>query len=72
MQVTTTPGLLQTRLRALALLELEQGSLLGGVYAYLDSRDRLVMVDGRQRLLRIRAEANGTGEDLPRGPHLWA
>ncbi|WP_235871122.1 hypothetical protein [Rhodococcus spongiicola] len=37
----------------LAKLELTKGSLLGGVYAYLDSEDRLVVVDGTRHLLRI-------------------
>ena len=39
-----------------ARLELAAGSLLGGVYAYLDNEDRLVMVDGNQQLIRIKAE----------------
>ncbi|VFQ42794.1 hypothetical protein [Desulfoluna butyratoxydans] len=42
--------------KELAKLSLEAGSLLGGVYAFLDSQDRLVMVDGRQRIIRIKAE----------------
>ncbi|QKT11457.1 hypothetical protein [Rhodococcus sp. W8901] len=37
----------------LAQLELARGSLLGGVYAYLDSDDRLVVVDGSRHLLRV-------------------
>ncbi|MCL2533498.1 MAG: hypothetical protein FWE39_04945 [Nocardiaceae bacterium] len=37
----------------LAQLQLTKGSLLGGVYAYLDSADRLVVVDGTRHLLRI-------------------
>ncbi|MDH6281308.1 hypothetical protein [Prescottella agglutinans] len=37
----------------LAQLQLTKGSLLGGVYAYLDSDDRLVVVDGTRHLLRI-------------------
>ncbi|MFJ3669509.1 hypothetical protein ACIPSE_23950 [Streptomyces sp. NPDC090106] len=37
----------------LAQLSLTKGSLLGGVYAYLDQDDRLVVVDGDNRLLRI-------------------
>lgn len=36
-----------------AALPLARGSLLGGVYAYLDATDRLVVVDGNRRLLRI-------------------
>ncbi len=39
----------------LARLQLPSGSLLGGVYAYLDNEDRLVMVDGDQNLIRIKA-----------------
>ncbi|MFZ5564468.1 MAG: hypothetical protein ACOZBW_10485 [Thermodesulfobacteriota bacterium] len=39
-----------------AKLSLEAGSLLGGVYACLDNQDRLVMVDGNQNLIRIKAE----------------
>ncbi|MFD4458330.1 hypothetical protein [Nocardia sp. NPDC058480] len=38
---------------ALASLPLTKGSLLGGVYAYLDNEDRLVVVDGGRRLLRV-------------------
>lgn len=38
---------------SLAQLSLTKGSLLGGVYAYLDHRDRLVAVDGNRALLRI-------------------
>ncbi|WP_033819096.1 hypothetical protein [Kitasatospora sp. MBT63] len=38
---------------SLAELPLTKGSLLGGVYAYLDQRDRLVAVDGARDLLRI-------------------
>ncbi len=39
-----------------ASLTLEAGSLLGGVYAFIDQHDRLVMVDGNQQLLRIDAK----------------
>ncbi|PXX62978.1 hypothetical protein DFR70_10631 [Nocardia tenerifensis] len=38
---------------SLASLQLTKGSLLGGVYAYLDNDDRLVVVDGADRLLRV-------------------
>ncbi|RBO91701.1 hypothetical protein [Nocardia puris] len=37
----------------LASLALPKGSLLGGVYAYLDNADRLVAVDGDRALVRI-------------------
>ena len=42
--------------KELARLKLNKGSLLGGVYAYLDSEDQLVMVDGDQQLIRIKAQ----------------
>lgn len=37
-------------------LNLPAGSLLGGVYAYLDNQDRLVMVDGKHNLVRVKAQ----------------
>jgi hypothetical protein len=37
----------------LASIELVAGSLLGGVYGYLDEEDRMVLVDGTSDLLRI-------------------
>lgn len=37
----------------LASIELTAGSLLGGVYGYLDDQDRMVLVDGTRDLLRI-------------------
>ncbi len=43
----------------LAKLKLPSGSLLGGVYAYLDDADRLVMVDGDQNLIRVGAKKTG-------------
>ncbi|WP_145745191.1 hypothetical protein [Saccharopolyspora dendranthemae] len=42
-----------------ASLDLPKGSLLGGVYAYLDERDRMVAVDGNGDLLRIAHDRNG-------------
>jgi hypothetical protein len=39
--------------KSLAELALPKGSLLGGVYAYLDQDDRLVAVDGDRRLVRV-------------------
>ncbi|WP_329567581.1 hypothetical protein [Kitasatospora sp. NBC_01266] len=38
---------------SIAQLSLAKGSLLGGVYAYLDNQNRLVVVDGNRDLLRI-------------------
>ncbi|BCY07529.1 hypothetical protein [Actinoplanes sp. L3-i22] len=38
---------------AVASLSITKGSLLGGVYAYLDDQDRVVIVDGDRDLLRI-------------------
>lgn len=40
---------------SMARLNLPAGSLLGGVYAYLDNQDRLVMVDGKHNLVRVKA-----------------
>lgn len=45
----------------LASLPVTKGALLGGVYAYLDDRDRLVLVDGDADLLRIRHERTASG-----------
>jgi len=39
----------------MAKLNLPAGSLLGGVYAYLDNQDRLVMVDGKHNLVKVKA-----------------
>ncbi|WP_269059691.1 NHL repeat-containing protein [Catellatospora vulcania] len=38
---------------SLARLTIAKGNLLGGVYAYLDDADRVVVVDGNRDLLRI-------------------
>ncbi|WP_405485609.1 hypothetical protein [Nocardia sp. NBC_00511] len=45
----------------LASLDLTKGSLLGGVYAYLDNNDRMVTVDGSGNLLRIGHDNGGSG-----------
>lgn len=42
--------------RPLATLTLPKGALLGGVYAYLDHADRMVMVDGDNNLVRVAHE----------------
>lgn len=47
---------------SLARLALTKGSLLGGVYAYLDDKDRLVAVDGDNALLRIAHREKADGE----------
>ncbi|MFJ8043051.1 hypothetical protein ACIRBX_21410 [Kitasatospora sp. NPDC096147] len=49
---------------SLAELGLAKGSLLGGVYAYLDHRDRLVVVDGNRDLLRIGHRRTAAGWQL--------
>ncbi|MEV6355609.1 hypothetical protein [Streptomyces hydrogenans] len=46
---------------SLASLPLTKGSLLGGVYAYLDDRDRLVVVDGSRSLLRVGHHRDASG-----------
>lgn len=45
------------RVVPLASLPVAKGGLLGGVYAYLDNDNQLVMIDGNNRLLRV---AHGT------------
>ncbi|NYV76582.1 hypothetical protein, partial [Streptomyces sp. UH6] len=47
---------------SLAELALTQGSLLGGVYAYLDNEDRLVAVDGNRDLLRVAHRRSASGD----------
>jgi len=42
--------------RSMANMNLPAGSLLGGVYAYIDHLDRLVMVDGQHNIVRVKAE----------------
>ncbi|WP_106400862.1 hypothetical protein [Actinocorallia populi] len=46
---------------SVAELGLAKGSLLGGVYAYLDDADRLVVVDGTRDLLRVGHRRNSSG-----------
>ncbi len=43
----------------LARLRLTKGSLLGGVYAYLDNNDNLVVIDGSNHLFRISHAKDG-------------
>lgn len=46
---------------SLASLPLVRGSLLGGVYAYVDDRNAMVTVDGSGRLLRIGHDRDSAG-----------
>ncbi|KQX65270.1 hypothetical protein [Streptomyces sp. Root1310] len=46
---------------SLATLQLTKGSLLGGVYAYLDHQDRLVVADGSRSLLRVGHRQSASG-----------
>lgn len=46
----------------LASLDIPKGALLGGVYAYLDERDRLVLVGGDNQLMKL---AKGQLGDAP-------
>lgn len=46
---------------AAATQTLAKGGLLGGVYAYLDNENRLVVVDGNRRLLRIAHARDAAG-----------
>ncbi|MGD6749241.1 hypothetical protein [Streptomyces sp. BH105] len=47
---------------SLAELPLTKGSLLGGVYAYIDAKDRLTVVDGSRSLLRVGHHRDAEGE----------
>ena len=47
------------RVVPLARLEVTKGGLLGGVYAYLDNYNRLVLIDGANHLLRINHVKDG-------------
>ena len=40
-------------------MDIPKGALLGGVYAYLDAKDRMVLVDGSQCLLRLAHGSDG-------------
>jgi hypothetical protein len=53
------PEGLLSRVAPLARLQVVKGSLLGGVYAYLDNANRLVMIDGSNHLLRIAHAKDG-------------
>ncbi|MFC7451190.1 hypothetical protein [Rhodococcus daqingensis] len=46
---------------SVAQLQLPKGSLLGGVYAFLDNANRLVAVDGDRRLVRVQHERTALG-----------
>ncbi len=46
---------------AVASLPLTAGSLLGGVYAYIDQANRLVLVDGSNNLIRVSHSRNILG-----------
>ena len=45
----------------LAEVQLAKGALLGGVYGYLDDRDRVVVADGNRRLLAVGHERTSDG-----------
>ncbi|MFS0697066.1 hypothetical protein [Streptomyces nitrosporeus] len=47
---------------SLASLQLTKGSLLGGVYAYIDHLDRLVVADGSRSLLRVGHHRDAAGD----------
>ncbi|MEV0355814.1 hypothetical protein AB0H71_07065 [Nocardia sp. NPDC050697] len=56
-----TVHLLDPEHGSLAALPLVKGSLLGGVYAYLDQDDRLVAVDGERALVRVAHHRDADG-----------
>ncbi|MFJ8888362.1 hypothetical protein ACIRJR_33860 [Streptomyces sp. NPDC102402] len=47
---------------SLTSLKLTKGSLLGGVYAYIDHQDRLVVADGSRSLLRVGHHQDAEGD----------
>ncbi|MFV0493716.1 hypothetical protein [Mycobacterium sp.] len=47
------PGGILPQVIPLASLQLAKGGLLGGVYAYLDNKNQMVLIDGTNHLLRI-------------------
>lgn len=46
----------------LAHLDIAKGALLGGVYAYLDDRNRLTLVDGNRQLLKLGKKQDSGGQ----------
>jgi hypothetical protein len=53
------PGGIVPHVVPLASLKVAKGGLLGGVYAYLDNNNQVVMIDGTNHLLRIAHTKNG-------------
>ena len=53
------PGGIVPHVIPLASLKVAKGSLLGGVYAYLDNNNQVVMIDGTNHLLRIAHAKDG-------------
>jgi hypothetical protein len=53
------PGGVAPRVVPLASLQVAKGTLLGGVYAYLDNENRVVMIDGSNHLLRVSHARDG-------------
>ncbi len=53
------PEGLLTRVVPLARLQVVKGSLLGGVYAYLDNTNQVAMIDGSNHLLRVAHAKDG-------------
>ncbi len=53
------PGGVLPHVIPLASLKVAKGTLLGGVYAYLDNNNQVVMIDGTNHLLRIAHARDG-------------
>lgn len=51
-----------TTSKTLATLNLDKGSLLGGIYAFMDNHNRLVVVDGSYNLLKISHSKDTSGK----------
>lgn len=53
------PGGVVPHVVPLASMQVAKGTLLGGVYAYLDNENRVVMIDGKNHLLRVSHARDG-------------
>lgn len=55
------PGGILPQVIPLASMNITKGGLLGGVYAYLDNNNQLVMIDGTNHLIRVAHAKDGLG-----------
>lgn len=55
------PGGILPQVIPLASMNIAKGGLLGGVYAYLDNNNQMVMIDGTNHLIRVAHAKDGLG-----------